>query len=28
LPQTGHAPMWDSTDEVLAEILETAKVAN
>jgi pimeloyl-ACP methyl ester carboxylesterase len=27
LPETGHAPMWDSTNEVLAEILETTKLA-
>jgi pimeloyl-ACP methyl ester carboxylesterase len=26
LPETGHAPMWDSTEEVLAEILETSKL--
>ena len=23
LPNTGHAPMWDSTDEVLSEINST-----
>jgi pimeloyl-ACP methyl ester carboxylesterase len=26
LPQTGHAPMWDSPNEVISEILETAKI--
>ena len=26
LPETGHAPMWDSTEEVVAEILETTKL--
>lgn len=26
LPETGHAPMWDSTEEVLAEILQTSKL--
>jgi len=26
LPQTGHAPMWDSPSEVISEILETAKI--
>jgi pimeloyl-ACP methyl ester carboxylesterase len=25
LPETGHAPMWDSVDEVVAEILITAE---
>jgi pimeloyl-ACP methyl ester carboxylesterase len=26
LPETGHAPMWDSTTEVIAEILETTSL--
>ena len=26
LPDTGHAPMWDSPEEVIAEILETTKL--
>ena len=27
LPETGHAPMWDSPAEVLAEIMQTATLA-
>jgi len=27
LPQTGHAPMWDSQQEVISEILVTSRVA-
>jgi pimeloyl-ACP methyl ester carboxylesterase len=27
LPQTGHAPMWDSPNEVLSEILQTVGVS-
>jgi hypothetical protein len=26
LPQTGHAPMWDSPTEVLAEIMQTVSL--
>lgn len=26
LPESGHAPMWDSTNEVLAEIFSTARL--
>jgi len=26
LPQTGHAPMWDSPTEVLAEIMQTVNL--
>jgi pimeloyl-ACP methyl ester carboxylesterase len=28
LPQTGHAPMWDSPNEVVSEILQTAGVSH
>jgi hypothetical protein len=26
LPQTGHAPMWDSPTEVVAEIMQTVSL--
>lgn len=26
LPETGHAPMWDSTEDVIAEIMQTTKL--